>query len=82
MRRLVFALTCGVPRGHFQQAKRATPGYLLRSFSTSFFSSSGVIFKPELASYDALLEAKSFANSPPAFTSVVDATTDLVPSFW
>ena len=41
----------------------ATPGYFFLSFSISFSSSSGVIFRPELASYEALLEAISLARS-------------------
>ena len=53
----------------------------MRSFSSSFFSSSGVIFKPVFVSKDALLEARSFANSPPEGAATVAAAVDLVPSF-
>ena len=53
----------------------------MRSFSSSFFSSAGVIFKPVFSSNDFLLEAKRAANSPPVGGAVVAAVVDLVPSF-
>ena len=63
------SMSLDVSRGSLKHmpgvALQFTPGYFLRSFSTKAFSSSGDIVKPALASYEALLLARSWASCGP-----------------